>query len=88
MLFNVDLEGHSKYTFYKCKKKEGYMRKLNLAEGSLVLLGFILILNAVIFKVSGLNLLPIIKKASNFVMVANTCFLMALISAIFENPEK
>jgi hypothetical protein len=64
------------------------MRKINLAEGSLILLGFMFILNAVILQVSGLNLLPIIKNASSFFIVANACFLIAIISAIFEKPKE
>lgn len=59
------------------------MRNMNLGEGLLVLLGFLLILNALVFKISGLNLLPMIKNISSFFIAANTCFLVACISAVF-----
>lgn len=60
------------------------MRKLNLAEGVLVLLGFILILNAGIIKFKGINLLEqLVKDPGNLLLLANTCFIMAFVVAIF-----
>jgi hypothetical protein len=59
--------------------------KMSLGVGVLVLLGLILILFGVIFKLSGLNLLePQIKEVTNFFIVANTCLLLALIVAKFD----
>ena len=65
------------------------MRKLNLAEGVLILLGFILILDALIIKFKGLNLLEqVVKDPGNLLMAANTCFIVAFIVAIFGNSGK
>ncbi|MGB2600389.1 MAG: hypothetical protein WBD00_00370 [Candidatus Omnitrophota bacterium] len=59
--------------------------KMSLGVGVLVLLGLILILFGVVFKLSGLNLLePQIKEVTNFFIVANTCLLLALIVAKFD----
>lgn len=58
---------------------------MSLGVGVLVLLGLILILFGVVFKLSGLNLLePQIKEVTNFFIVANTCLLLALIVAKFD----
>ncbi|MFC1548754.1 hypothetical protein ACFL5E_02200 [Candidatus Omnitrophota bacterium] len=61
------------------------MQKMSLGVGVLVLLGLILILFGVIFKLSGLNLLhPQIKDVSNFFVIANTCLLLAIIVDKFD----
>ena len=58
---------------------------MSLGVGVLVLLGLILILFGVIFKLSGLNLLhPQIKDVSNFFVIANTCLLLAIIVDKFD----
>ncbi|MBD3426484.1 MAG: hypothetical protein GF409_04575 [Candidatus Omnitrophica bacterium] len=63
--------------------------KMSLGVGVLVLLGLVLILFGVIFKLSGLNLLePQIKEVTNFFIVANTCLLLALIVAKFDTSEE
>lgn len=63
------------------------MRDLNLAEGSLILLGAILVINAVAIKFTDINVLdPITSGAGNFLIVACTCFFLAIISMIFDHP--
>ncbi len=65
------------------------MRKMNLAEGTLVLLGFIFTLVAVIFKISGLNLLEQISSSgTNLLLIANICFIVAFVVTIFGAEEK
>ena len=65
------------------------MRKMNLAEGTLVLLGFIFILAAMVLKISGLNVLdPIINTVYGFFLAANTCFLIAFVIAMFDKAEE
>ena len=61
------------------------MKKMGIAVGSLILLGFLLLQVGVIFKMIGINLLhPIFEIPSNFFIVANTCFLVALIVDRFD----
>ena len=61
-------------------KKGGVMKKMNTAEGALLLLGFILILTAVIGKLAGIDLLnPIIKSPLVLLTVGNTCLLLTLV---------
>jgi len=56
------------------------MRSMNLAVGSLVLLGFLFSLFGVVFKLSGFNLLyPMITEVANFFVASSICFLMALV---------
>jgi hypothetical protein len=63
------------------------MKKMNLATGSMVLLGFIFILFGLVLKMSGLNLLePLFSRLSSFFAIANTCFLAALIIDRFDKP--
>lgn len=65
------------------------MRKLNLAEGALVLLGFLLILNGIIVKMSDFNMIPhLILMPSNSFVAANTCFILTLILDRFGKSEK
>ncbi len=65
------------------------MEKMSLGVGVLVLLGLLLILFGVIFKMSGMNLMhPQIKEVSNFFVIANTCLLLALIVARFDKPTE
>ena len=64
------------------------MRKMNLAEGTLVLLGFMFIIAAMILKIAGLNVLtPIINSVYGFFMAANTCFIITLVIAVFDKDE-
>jgi hypothetical protein len=64
------------------------MKKMNLAEGSLVLLGFLISLSVVISKVSGLNLLEQIADSEfKLLLVANTCFVIAFIINFFGGEE-
>lgn len=61
------------------------MVKMSLAVGTLVFIGFLLILFGVIAKASGVNLLtPAVTNVSNIFIIANTCFLMALIVSKFD----
>lgn len=65
------------------------MRKMNLAEGSLILIGFLLILNVLIVKMKGINLLAeIAVEPLVLLVVANTCFLVAFIVSIFGDREE
>ncbi|RKY40045.1 MAG: hypothetical protein DRP85_09355 [Candidatus Makaraimicrobium thalassicum] len=62
---------------------------MNLAEGTLVLLGFIFILAAMVLKISGLNVLdPIINPVYGFFLAVNTCFLIAFVIAMFDKAEE
>jgi len=63
--------------------------KMNLAIGSLVLMGFLFVLFAVIFNLKGVNLLyPYVKQAVSYFIAANTCFLIAFIISTFDKPQK
>ena len=58
---------------------------MNLATGSLVLVGFILLVAGVVSKLIGVPLmLPLISEGSDFFVAANTCFLLALVIDKFE----
>lgn len=62
---------------------------MNVAVGSLVLLGFILILFGIIFKYSRLNLMePIFSIPISFFTISNTCFLVALVIDKFDTDGK
>lgn len=66
------------------------MREMNLAVGSLVLMGFIFIVLGSAFKVTGFNVLePVIKSPLGFFITANTCLIVAVIIEVFgEKPEE
>ncbi|MFQ5952867.1 MAG: hypothetical protein ACE5JK_05635 [Candidatus Omnitrophota bacterium] len=65
------------------------MYKMSLATGSLVLLGFFLIMFGVILKFSGLNLLePLFYNIGGYFAMANTCFLIALVVEKFDKPSE
>jgi len=65
------------------------MRKLNIAEGILILLGFLLIVDALIIKFKGVNLLEqILKDPGNLLIAANTCFIIAFVVAVFGNSTR
>lgn len=56
------------------------MRRINIAEGVLIFVGLMLIICGIVFKVSGENILdPAISNLRSFFVVANSCFLLALI---------
>lgn len=60
------------------------MYKMDLAEGSLILSGFLLILCGVINQLFAFNLLdPIIGSVSASFIAANSCFLVAIIVYLF-----
>ena len=64
------------------------MRKINLAVGARLLLGFLLLQVGVVFQIAGINLLdPILRIPSSFFIVANTCFLVALLVDRFGEKE-
>lgn len=64
------------------------MRKLNLAEGTLILLGMLLLMNAVIMKVKNINLLyPLLSNCMSTLIVANTCFVLAFVVSVFGGEE-
>ncbi|MDD3089539.1 MAG: hypothetical protein PHT95_06315 [Candidatus Omnitrophica bacterium] len=56
------------------------MKKMDMATGSLVLLGMLVLMAGAVMKFSSLNLFdPIITAQGSFLKVANTCFLLAII---------
>ena len=56
------------------------MKKMDMATGSLVLLGMLVLMAGAVMKFSSLNLFdPIITAQCGFLKVANTCFLLAII---------
>ncbi|MFH1846807.1 MAG: hypothetical protein ABH869_04545 [Candidatus Omnitrophota bacterium] len=60
-------------------------RWMNKAEGSLVILGLLLLVNGSIYKISGFNLLvQMSEDLASFFVLANTCFLLALVVYIFD----
>ena len=60
------------------------MYKMDLAEGSLVLAGFLLIICGLINKLFAFNLLdPIIGSASASFLAANSCFLLGIVVYLF-----
>ena len=60
------------------------MYKMDLAEGSLILAGFLLILCGLTSKLFTFNFLdPVIKTASAAFIAANSCFLLAIIVYLF-----
>jgi len=62
------------------------MKKMGIAVGTLVLLGFILLQVGIIFKFVGINLLdPVLVIPGNILTAANTCFLIALIVDKFDS---
>lgn len=64
------------------------MRKLNLAEGSLVLLGFLLLLDVAVIKVKSINLLtPLVNDSVGALLAANTCFIVAFVISIFGGQD-
>lgn len=64
------------------------MRRLNLAEGTLILLGFLLLLNVAIIKIKYINLLtPLVNDTTSMLLAANTCFIVAFIISIFGGQE-
>lgn len=64
------------------------MKKIGTGVGTLVLVGMVLLLGGVILKFAGLNLLePLFYVPASFFVVANTCFLLALIIDKFDKPE-
>lgn len=70
------------------RNRRSVMRKLNLAEGTLVLLGMILLLSAAIIKLKDINLLyPLLTSCVSTLVVANTCFLLAFVVSIFGGEE-
>ena len=61
------------------------MPKMSVAVGSLVLLGFFMIMFGLILKMSGLNLLePVFSSIGGYFSMANTCFLVALVVDRFD----
>lgn len=64
------------------------MKKMSAGVGTLVLVGMLLLLGGVILKFAGLNLLePLFFIPSSFFVVANTCFLLALVIDKFDKAE-
>ncbi len=56
------------------------MKKMNLAVGALVLVGFLMLQVGIIFRMSGFNILePMFEIPQNFFIASNTCFLIALV---------
>jgi UPF0716 family protein affecting phage T7 exclusion len=64
------------------------MQKMNIAEGTLVLVGFLLLLNGLIFKFIGFSLLfPMINTTLASFVAANSCFLTAFLINTYDKPE-
>jgi len=60
------------------------MKKINLAQGLLILLGLVLLLNGIILKMFDLNFLaPAINSPLGCFVVSNTCFILALVLEVF-----
>lgn len=58
---------------------------MNIATGSLMFLGFILLVVGAVSKLMGLSLLaPFIASYMGYFTVANTCLLMALVIDKFQ----
>ncbi|NQT33403.1 MAG: hypothetical protein HQ594_07015 [Candidatus Omnitrophica bacterium] len=56
------------------------MRRMDTATGTLVFLGLLLLVNAIIVKTTGVNLLAgVCTQPKGFVTAANSCFLFAII---------
>jgi hypothetical protein len=63
------------------------MKKMSIGVGVLVLLGMLLALMGVLYKVTTFNLLaPYLNFPRSFFLIANTCLLLALVIDRFE-PE-
>jgi len=64
------------------------MRKMNLAVGILIMMGFLAILSGLILQMKGLNLFDVVFTSSNgYFLAANTCFIVALVLEKFDKPE-
>ena len=64
------------------------MRRMNLAVGSLTLVGLLFGLAGVLSKVAGIALLyPLVKEMPSYFIIACTCFLLALIVDRFDGTE-
>ena len=65
-------------------------KKMNLAVGSLVLLGFLFLLLGAIFHITGYNILEtFIDTVFGFFLASITCFLVAIVIEVFgENETK
>ena len=60
------------------------MKKINMAQGLLILMGLVLLLNGIIIRLLGLNFLaPAINSPLGCFVVSNTCFLLAFVLEIF-----
>ena len=58
---------------------------MNLATGSLVFMGFILLIVGITSKLIGISLLyPLIVGFANYMIAANTCFIVALVVRKFQ----
>ncbi|OGW74839.1 MAG: hypothetical protein A2Z72_06640 [Omnitrophica bacterium RBG_13_46_9] len=58
---------------------------MNLATGSLLCLGFVLLVTGVVSKLMGISLLaPLIETELGYFIAANSCFLMALVIDRFQ----
>ncbi len=64
------------------------MQKMNIAEGSIVLVGFLLLLNGLVSKFIGFSLLrPMINTTLASFVSANSCFLVAFLLNTYDKPE-
>ncbi len=60
------------------------MKKINLAQGALILMGLILLLNGIILKMFDINFLaPAINSPLGCFVVSNTCLLLAFVLEFF-----
>lgn len=66
------------------QEKGGMMKKMDLGVGSLILLGFLLVIGGLLAKFSGINIMdPFMNDISSFFIAANACFLAALVVDYF-----
>lgn len=77
----IDFSARGKYTFHIFQKRRGgLMKEMNMAVGTLILMGFIMLLGGVTYKLTGMNFMdPLVQKNQSFFTGANSCFIVALV---------
>lgn len=64
------------------------MRKMSIGVGALVLVGMLVAVMGILFKVTTFNTLyPYLRYPRSFFLAANTCFLVAIIIDRFDSAE-
>jgi len=58
---------------------------MNLANGTLIFLGFLTIILGIVSKLMGISLLaPVVEAPSSYFIIAITCFVVSLVIDKFE----